>query len=67
MFFHIRNLKGNNKYLANFFLYVPVDPVCGIELDKELATTIDYNQKTFFFCCEGCKRLFEKKPKKYSK
>lgn len=56
-----------NKYNTNFFLYVPVDPVCGIELDKDLATTFEYNKKTFFFCCEGCKKLFEKKPKKYSK
>lgn len=59
--------KKINKYNTNFFLYVPVDPVCGIELDKDLATTLEYNKKTFFFCCEGCKKLFEKKPKKYSK
>jgi YHS domain-containing protein len=58
---------GNNKYLVNFFLSVPVDPVCGIELDVELATTLEHNKRTFFFCCEGCKKLFEKKPKKYTK
>jgi YHS domain-containing protein len=46
---------------------VPVDPVCGIELDKELATTLEHKEMTFFFCCEGCKKLFEKKPKKYTK
>jgi YHS domain-containing protein len=46
---------------------VPIDPVCGIELDKELATTFEHNKRTFFFCCEGCKKLFEKKPKKYTK
>jgi YHS domain-containing protein len=46
---------------------VPIDPVCGIELDKDLATTFEHNNKTFFFCCEGCKKLFEKKPRKYAK
>jgi YHS domain-containing protein len=46
---------------------MPIDPVCGIELDKELATTLEHKNITFFFCCEGCKRLFEKKPKKYCK
>jgi YHS domain-containing protein len=56
-----------NKYLIIFFLIVPVDPVCGIELDKDLATTFEHKNKTFFFCCEGCKKLFEKKPKKYIK
>lgn len=49
------------------FLFMPVDPVCGIEMDKELAVTHEHNGKTFFFCCEGCKRIFVKKPNKYSK
>jgi YHS domain-containing protein len=59
--------KGNNKYVLTIFLNVPVDPVCGIELDEELATTFEYNNKKLFFCCEGCKRIFQKKPKKYNK
>ena len=58
---------GNNKYLGIFFLTVQVDPVCGIELSEDLATILDYNDKKIYFCCEGCKKLFQKKPKKYSK
>lgn len=46
---------------------VPVDPVCGIEMDQELAVSHDHKGKTYYFCCEGCKRIFVKKPGKYSK
>jgi YHS domain-containing protein len=46
---------------------VPVDPVCGIELSEDLATILEHDGKRIYFCCEGCKKLFEKKPKKYSK
>jgi YHS domain-containing protein len=60
-------LLGNNKYLDIFFLNVPVDPVCGIELTEDLATILDFNNKKIYFCCEGCKKIFQKKPKKYSK
>ncbi len=58
---------GNNKYLFMWFECMPIDPVCGIELDEELATTLEFDNRKLFFCCEGCKRLFQKKPKKYSK
>jgi len=44
---------------------VPVDPVCGIELDEDLALLHEYDGKKFHFCCNGCKRIFIKKPKKY--
>jgi YHS domain-containing protein len=44
-----------------------VDPVCGIEMDQELAVSHEYHGKTYFFCCEGCKHIFMKKPGKYSK
>lgn len=46
---------------------MPVDPVCGIEMDQELAVPHEHNGKTYYFCCEGCKRIFVKKPNKYSK
>ncbi len=55
------------KYHIDFFFIVPIDPVCGIELEEELATILEHNNKTYYFCCEGCKKLFEKKPKKYAK
>lgn len=46
---------------------MPVDPVCGIEMDEELATIHEYNGKKYYFCCEGCKSIFSRKPGKYSK
>jgi YHS domain-containing protein len=44
-----------------------VDPVCGIEMDKELGVGYIYNGNTYYFCSEGCKRIFVKKPRKYAK
>ncbi|RNJ76468.1 MAG: YHS domain-containing protein [Nitrosopumilus sp. B06] len=44
---------------------MPVDPVCGIELDEELALPYEHKGKKFYFCCNGCMRIFSKKPKKY--
>ncbi|MPZ05500.1 MAG: YHS domain-containing protein [Nitrososphaeraceae archaeon] len=45
---------------------MPLDPVCGIELPQELAIPLNYRGKEYFFCCEGCKSIFTRKPKKYS-
>jgi len=44
---------------------VPVDPVCGIELDNDLALLHEHDGKKFYFCCNGCRRIFVKKPRKY--
>jgi YHS domain-containing protein len=46
---------------------MPVDPVCGIEMEKELAVSHKHKDKSYYFCCEGCKRIFIRKPKKYIK
>ena len=46
---------------------VPIDPVCGIELRQDLALSYEYRGKIFFFCCDGCKKIFMRKPKKYNK
>ena len=46
---------------------MPVDPVCGIERDEDLATIHEYDGKKYYFCCEGCKSIFARKPGKYSK
>ncbi len=46
---------------------MPVDPVCGIELDVELAVPHEYKNKTLYFCCDGCRKLFIKKTRKYKK
>ncbi|MDF2737494.1 MAG: hypothetical protein K0S93_1351 [Nitrososphaeraceae archaeon] len=46
---------------------MPIDPVCGIEMDEELAVSLKHDNKTYYFCCEGCKGIFKRKPKKYNK
>jgi YHS domain-containing protein len=47
--------------------FMPVDPVCGIELDESLAVEHEYDGKKIFFCCNGCRRIFLKKPRKWKK
>ncbi|HJJ21160.1 MAG: YHS domain-containing protein [Candidatus Nitrosopumilus limneticus] len=44
---------------------MPVDPVCGIELDADIALIHDHKGKNFYFCCDGCRKIFIKKPRKY--
>jgi len=46
---------------------VPVDPVCGIELDQSLAVEHVHDGKKYYFCCDGCRKIFLKKPRKYKK
>lgn len=58
----------NNNYIASFVIRsMPTDPVCGIEMDEDLATVYEYDDKRYYFCCEGCKSIFSRKPKKYLK
>ncbi len=42
------------------------DPVCGMVLDSETAQhTFEYQGITYYFCCPGCKRAFEREPERY--
>ena len=42
------------------------DPVCGMEVDPaQAAATVEYKDKTYYFCAPGCKVAFEKEPEKY--
>jgi len=50
-------------YIKN--IIVPVDPVCGIEMDESLALVHEHDGNKYYFCCNGCKKIFIKKPKKY--
>jgi YHS domain-containing protein len=44
------------------------DPVCGMEVnEKTTKWKTAYGGKTYYFCAEGCKRTFEKDPKKFVK
>ena len=43
------------------------DPVCGMEIDpKTAAGKSDYQEKTYYFCSQGCKKAFDKEPQKYA-
>lgn len=45
--------------------------ICPVTMTKITPTTasdkIDYKGKTYYFCCAGCKPMFQKNPKKYIK
>ena len=43
------------------------DPVCGLEFDEDLAIVHEYDEKKYYFCCNGCRKIFIKKPKKWKK
>jgi len=44
-----------------------LDPVCKMELEKKDASaTVDYEEKTYYFCSPACKADFEKEPDKYA-
>jgi len=46
---------------------MPVDPVCGIELDEEIALVHEHNGSKYYFCCNGCMKIFAKRPRKWSR
>ena len=44
------------------------DPVCGMSVDPKTATQkADFEGKTYYFCCPGCKRTFEANPRQFVK
>jgi Cu+-exporting ATPase len=47
---------------------MPVDPVCGMEVEKEgAAGSSAYKGETYYFCSLHCKEEFDKNPEKYLK
>ncbi len=43
-----------------------IDPVCGMTVEEGAgAITYEYNNTTYYFCSNGCRRAFEKDPEKY--
>lgn len=43
-----------------------IDPICKMKVDEKNAKwTSVYEGKTYFFCAPGCKKMFDKDPKKY--
>lgn len=43
------------------------DPVCGMNVDEKTATLkSEYRGKTYYFCNQSCKTVFEKNPQKFT-
>jgi len=53
--------------ISEKFVILPVDPVCGIELDESLAVIHEHDGTKYYFCCNGCRKIFSKKPRKWKK
>ncbi|MDH5634336.1 MAG: YHS domain-containing protein [Candidatus Bathyarchaeota archaeon] len=44
------------------------DPVCGMEIDEKKTKWKSIHEgKSYYFCAPGCKKQFDKNPKKFSK
>ena len=44
------------------------DVICGMQVDpKKAAGSSEYQGKTYYFCCLGCKRKFDQNPEQYAK
>ncbi len=44
-----------------------INPVCGVPVQKSSAKhIINYKEKDYYFCCDGCKVSFEEEPEKYA-
>jgi YHS domain-containing protein len=44
-----------------------IDPICKMKVDEKNAKyTSVYEGKTYYFCAPGCKKEFDKNPKKYA-
>jgi len=42
------------------------DPVCGMNVDEKTATfKSEYMGKTYYFCNQSCKEVFDKNPKRF--
>ncbi|MFC2163938.1 YHS domain-containing protein [Acidobacteriota bacterium] len=66
--------KCKDKFVKNPGQYVRADdkvmtcPVSGESFKKsEMTESAEYNSKTYYFCCPGCKEKFEADPEKYIK
>jgi YHS domain-containing protein len=66
--------KCKEDFVKNPAKYVSADensvvcPVSGETFNKsENTESIEYEGKTYYFCCAGCKEKFEQDPEKYTK
>lgn len=45
---------------------VPIDPVCGMEVKEDVPYRSEYEGRTYYFCCRGCKVAFDREPGRYA-
>ncbi len=45
---------------------MPIDPVCGMEVDENTGFRVEYGGKVYYFCSPGCKAEFEANPERYA-
>jgi xanthine dehydrogenase accessory factor len=58
--------ESNVKAAAAASTAEAIDPVCHMTVDPETATySSEYQGRTFYFCCSGCKRKFDAEPGRY--
>lgn len=43
-----------------------IDPVCGMAVDPISAESAEYGGRRFYFCCAGCRQVFELAPARYA-
>jgi xanthine dehydrogenase accessory factor len=64
-------LRASGEFDAGVPAEVPevvesIDPVCGMTVEVGSARhKLDHDGETYYFCCPGCKRAFEKDPAAY--
>jgi YHS domain-containing protein len=45
-----------------------IDPICKMEVDEKTAKWVSvYEGRKYYFCAPGCKKMFDRDPKKYTK
>ncbi|MFQ6037172.1 MAG: YHS domain-containing protein [Candidatus Aminicenantales bacterium] len=71
-YFHSAECK--EKFMKSPSKYIPADenmvkcPVSGKSFKKsEAAGSMEYNGKTYYFCCASCEKTFKENPEKYVK
>jgi len=48
--------------------HMATDPICGMEVDEETAEyKSEYKGKTYYFCNERCKSVFDRAPERFAK
>jgi xanthine dehydrogenase accessory factor len=58
--------RPHNSATLNVIQNDAKDPICGMAVEKSNARyKADFQGKTFYFCCAGCKQKFEQAPERY--